>query len=305
MTELETNPFVVKNRTSQDSRALCPWTEEDHDDFYAPVDHSQEAFEDYTTSVGSELTPLLEGRLILIKGEAGCGKTSLMHRCAHWTRQNGKGANGIHVVIADLTKDNLAGMSADARMNNIYSRIVDEIQFENFIDHARIDSLSAKRQDFAAGFPYLSRVLAGEEVLLLVLLPEIELSVDLTNLCHSTKRNIVFFTESSFPAVTGFTSFPTQIPPPILLEVGLLTRNDGWKFVESRLRLISPAAPLVTIPEEVVNKFMEVRIGGRGAMNVRELHLAMAEVYDQALVDKPDAISFDDFSQYYLRKGAI
>ena len=45
------NPFALPQRSSEDFRPLCPWECAEHETYYAEVDHTQVAFEQFQTAI--------------------------------------------------------------------------------------------------------------------------------------------------------------------------------------------------------------------------------------------------------------
>ena len=125
------NPFHLPGRMPGDFGALCPWSQLAHADLYVPIDHTNEAFTTFQQAItgsGSAGRP----RVILIHGGEGCGKTALMHRCAHLLVTACNASSPCYVL--DLTPDKLAGVDSASQLRHLSARVVDQLRLRRVFE---------------------------------------------------------------------------------------------------------------------------------------------------------------------------
>ncbi|MEV5176116.1 hypothetical protein AB0L10_34655 [Streptomyces flaveolus] len=273
---------------------------------YVAVDHSQEAFDLYLEGLRADHDFSKSGKLVLITGPEGSGKTSLMHRCAWQTREFLSSNQAPNAVIIDLTADGLVGSDTQARNRHICRRIHDELHLLSTFDNDKIYEDLEKRCDEPAQFyPYLSRLLLHVNVVALVLLPPSELAEEVRGYSTFTQRMLSFFCESSYEAVAAIESHPgakaiTQ------LTLGVLKESDGWEFVSTRIaRATHQNIPCPTIDEAAIRQFMQARIRGRGQTTIRELQMTCESVFAAAVSSAINEVAYADFAQYYAEKALL
>ncbi|MFE9094335.1 ATP-binding protein [Streptomyces sp. NPDC007264] len=271
-----------------------------------PVDHSQQAFSDYTAGLQVDHDFRKSGKLVLITGPQGCGKTSLMHRCAWATREFlGTVTSPPSVQIVDLTSDGLVGSDTQARDRHICSRLHDELQFRRVFETANFAELEKRYEDPAKFYPYLSRLLLDKGVVTLVLLPPSELVEEVRRYSGYAQKMLLFFCESSYEAVAAVESSP-GLKPITQLALGVLEEDDGWNFVSNRMaRAATLNAQCPTTDEETIREFMRTRIRGRGQTTIRELQMTCENVFATAILSASSEVSYSDFTQYYAEKALL
>ena len=303
------NPFEIPQRTTADLRPLCPWDSPEHGKFYVPVDNTQVAFQEFIDSNSTQSPISLAGRTVLLSGSEGCGKTALMNRCAHWLAEWLKTSHGITLTILDLTLEGIQGIGIDGRVGHICSRVIDELELRAVFTQPELDALDKRRSDASKAYPYLSRLLANASRAVAILLPSMEVREELSHYANLAKRNLIFFCESSYEALAEYADavFGSMSATPIIhLSVGVLSVEDGWTFVESRMQRASVAGvQLPTVTSDTIKNLMEVRIKGRGKMNMRELQMACLNVFQDAISRKAPSVRYADFADYYLRNGSL
>lgn len=305
------NPFRIPNAPNGETAPLCPWDYASHENLYAPVDHTAVAFETFTSAMANANSLESYGGVVLIEGLPGCGKTSLMHRCANWLNQKlqvGEAQEG-QVSILDLTNDSLDGADKETRIAFLYRRVLDEIELNATFAREEIADLT-RRDNPDQGYPFLSRLLKNNSKNLLILLPDCELAPEIIKYCSLARERIVFFCETSSNEVRSFfgSSIANGLKPSIRLQVGTLEVQDGWTFVKSRLALYegTSAAKTINIDEGSITQFMTARISGRaGRTNLLELHKTCLAVYDEAVRQSQETIDYSDFADYYMREAFL
>ncbi len=294
------NPFDQPGRTPGDLRALCPWEVPEHTSWFVDVDHAREAFEAFRDSMPNGEPPS-DPRAVIVLGGAGCGKTALVHRCAaHFVAGQTDSA-----LVLDVTRERRPGVDSAAQLSHLAARIVDKLGFSGRLPATALDELKTRRHDPADLFPYLSDLLMATGLAVVLLLPVVETIDELRRSVSVSRPGVTVFVEStlnSVPVDVG-TDRGDQIGVTVL-RLGVLTADDGWRFVADRLGRVE-TAHLPSITKETVDRFMNVRIGGRGSTTIRELEKTCAGVFRRAIDSAREEISFSDFSEYYIASAEL
>ncbi|WP_327345018.1 ATP-binding protein [Streptomyces europaeiscabiei] len=301
------NPFTIPDRGGSDGRPLCPWETSEHEHFYAPVDHTQQAFSEFDNHFSQNHDFSKVGRVVLITGPGGSGKTSLLHRCA-WTAQRflASQPQPQPVVVIDLTSDGLIGSDTSARSRHICSRLHDELKFHRLFDKPDSDELEKKAEDPPKFYPYLSRLLKDKDRVLIILLPPSEVADEVHSYNSYSHGMIVFYCESSYAEVCGIDTAPAGMKPIFHVELGVLEEADGWTFVQHRLdRARATGKSFPDIEEGVIREFMQARIRGRGKTTVRELQMTCENVFEAAVSSSLTRVTYANFTQYYTERGSL
>jgi len=97
----------------------------DHERYFAPVDNTQRAFEDYEQFLEKMLSEGPITHSVLFHGETGCGKTSLMNRCASLMKEKSYKYNGKNYkfYIIDTRNLKISIKSADEKIETIIKYI--------------------------------------------------------------------------------------------------------------------------------------------------------------------------------------
>jgi hypothetical protein len=298
------NPFAVPGRSEADIRPLCPWQHGDHEHLYAPVDHTEAAFDAFRAAVAADPGLVGDGRMVLVTGHEGCGKSALMHRAAWWTKAH-LAASGTAVHIVDLMAEHGGGESGEIRVEHVLRRMLDEARQLTVLTAEELAGLAEREDKLRLVLPFLSSALARHSVGLLVLLPPAEVAADLHRYAAHARGGILYFVESSYLAgpEPGFTVCGK---PVVHLQVGLLSEDDGWAFVHSRIDRAA-AAGMVTpaIAEATISRFMRDRITGRGRTTIRELQRTCESVFSAAISAQSAQVEYGDFTQYYVQKATL
>jgi hypothetical protein len=298
------NPFAVPARSEADARPLCPWQHVDHEHLYAPVDHTEAAFTEFKGAVGEDPDLASGGRMVLITGHEGCGKSALMHRAAWWARDNlGLPAGQVHIV--DLMADRSAGEASEVRVGYVMRRMLDEARQLTVLTAEELDGLDKREENPSLALPFLSRALLRHSVVLLVLLPPVEVPDDIRRYATYARPNVFFFAESSY-VMEPEAGLTVGGKPIIHLQVGLLSEADGWAFVHNRLaRATAAGIPAPTIARATITQFMRDRIKGRGKTTIRELQRTCESVFSTVIKTQRPQVEYGDFTQYYIERATL
>ncbi|MFE2757905.1 hypothetical protein ACFXGA_38475 [Actinosynnema sp. NPDC059335] len=257
MTARRVNPFPLPGWESTPMRPLRPWHRPAHRDYYVPVDGAEDAFRQFRQDMGDLGVMLEYGRLVLVTGESGCGKTALVNRCADWVVGE-LARRGMRGVVLDLT-----GCLPTDRELSIDERTVEvcDQMFDLLVDHDALrpeaaDRLADDRTVPRRVFPRLGRALR-EEVALILLLPSPNELVDEVIRYARVLSNakVLFLAESAYLGTDEVADVVRQLEtwvPPITLHVGPLDPGDAQRFAEDRLTRHSAAGTFPRMSDDAI-----------------------------------------------------
>ncbi len=278
---------------------LCPWQSPEHIGHYAAVDHAQHAFEEFQQEF-PDCGPLLgKGRMVLVSGGSKCGKTSLIHRCAHWLDSHPPANHQIQII--NLTRDNAKAGSIDDRMRDVWKRLLRELKFSSGIFDQHELTLLAEETDEppVQAYETLSRLLRLKSSIFVLLLPQSTVSEELVRYGHlAAEPNLLFFTETSYKGVAedGVRQLSSTVPP-LWLSVGTLSVEDGWTYLSHFVA--DASGPAVT--EETMRKVIQERNLGMQPMTVTGLQRLMRGIWKYASEEGRTDLTFEDFTTYAYR----
>ncbi|GAA2610444.1 ATP-binding protein [Actinomadura fulvescens] len=284
---------------------LCPWESSEHLAHYATVDHTEDAFTAFKAAVPDAAGLTGRGRVVLASGGSGCGKTSLMHRCAHWLQEQG-GADP-RVIIVDLTPDDRKGADTEQRVRHICARLSDELESEGLFGAEQLAVLRDRRDDPYQALPVLSKYLGNEKVVAVVLLPPSDLAEEVLRFADLVRKNVLFFAETAYDHVAHKCArmLGPGSPTPIeQLQVGQLKVEDGWGYVHHHLTR-RPDLRVPAVTEQTMRTVVEKRISGAGGMTVKELQTLLHGIFQEALAAAAPTLEFRDFADYYIRSARL
>ncbi|WP_370335864.1 ATP-binding protein [Catenulispora sp. MAP5-51] len=260
----------------------------------------------FEAMVNSDFTVLLRGQTFLIHGHEGCGKTSLIHRCAHRLTRDIQSSDLEHIII-DLTTEPVTGYSVEMRLRHVCNRVIDELDMRRVFNGDERSTLASRGDNPSSAYPYLSHLLKDKRKIISILLPSSEISDEVKTYGGLARDHIFFFCESSYPNVALDCSShagPASAKPVIQLNVDVLTVDDGWTFTHDRIsRSTTPGTPAVN--KATIHKFMKARIEGRGRTTIRELQITCLNVFEEAISRRATRVEYADFTEYYARKGLL
>ncbi|QXJ25552.1 hypothetical protein AGRA3207_007063 [Actinomadura graeca] len=281
---------------------LCPWESPEHTDHYAEVDHSKPAFEEFQKALADGSRVVRHGLVVLTTGGSGCGKTSLMHRCAAWVK--GAPPPGHAAQIVDLTREGRSGWDSERRVRHLFERLADEL--ESLFDDDAMRMLDERRGDPDRVAPALSKALRAASEIAVVLLPPSEVPDEVVRIAGLTGKSMLLLAETSVEQVAAacaHTLGPACATPVPQLRVGELAAEDGWRYVShhfARHRHRHGGGAWRDVTEDTMRTLVEKR----GRMSVKELQMLLhgkyQEIADSGQANGPD-LTFEDFSEYYFR----
>lgn len=270
------NPYLIPGLESTPYAPLCPHLNDDHHTFYVPVDDTEREFCRFQDTMNSVGWLTERGRLVVVTGQTGCGKTSLINRCAAWLRDELAKAQ-LTGEIFTLTDSGTPNQTIMLRMDQVVTDLVDNLRDERRGVYTRhIDLLESRiretreiqdtsdRQDRHAAmmdrvYRYLLRdALPDDRVAIILLPPSSDLVAEIESYANFARHpRIVFFAETD--RVDDLhrmwhTILTNDRTTPILLKVGLLNAGDSWTYALARQGSDSAGGSFPTVSEETMQR---------------------------------------------------
>lgn len=301
-----TNHFTLSDATFQSSKALCPWKDEDDEAYFADVDGTQNAFEHYA-ELAKRQVHLAGGSFHLVVGPEGCGKTSLINRCAAHYREvnNSTSDQGRATIIIDVSKDVPASVAVKQKPEEVWQIVMDElVEHVPILTTDQVGKITNDSLAFGSSLRQLSRCLAKNGSSLAIILPQIELDKEVDAYFDLVKNNVALFAECTDERVAEYCNRVYGSKSDVqaqVMRLKPLAVEDGKTFVANRLTRRTEDCP--SIEAEVVDQMMATRVGEGTSTNIRELHLVCEAVYEGVLKRGGNSVQYEDFSDLYLKKA--
>ncbi|MER7458256.1 hypothetical protein [Micromonospora sp. NPDC126480] len=288
------NPFALPG-LMRDVDPLNPVRNEGHLSLYVPVDNTERAFEEFCRQFADPSYLRDDGRLVLTAGGRGCGKTSLINRCAHWLQQQLRAANLIGEVI-DVTKEAQDNESMADRRAKACKALLDKL-YERKVFASKLAYEHRHSPDDALSM--LPTCLAPDRVLIVLLPPSEDLTEELVQYTADARRRMVFFAETSYdlPDEHRRRMDRAGALPPVHLRVGRLNPTDAGIFARERLSSVPPGA-LPPVADTALDEFTSHRL-----VPIGEIQRLLYGLYEQLRVqnDRPEEVTFHHIVHHFLR----
>jgi hypothetical protein len=141
-------------------------------DRYLDIDGAQEMFKQFTEAFERPEDWLASGHLIIVTGDSGYGKSSLIQRCAWWLHDHQQEA--CEVVVLDWSDEDWPPES-DERIKRVLGRI--QTRLSSYLDDEAMTKLASHMSDFVDAFHYLGDALRMRRDAAGTLLPPIALVI--------------------------------------------------------------------------------------------------------------------------------
>jgi len=296
------NPFKAPNVDHTFNLSpLNPCVCEDHEKYYAPIDNTQLAFDDYKDYLkGFSNVP--QRHAVLFHGETGCGKTSLMNRCLKLYHDTIWKLNGdtLAPYIIDVRSENLVAKSAEDKVTSILDYIYVTLGEETIAPNLQDEFGNQLGKKTSVSLKFLENQLKRYKRLLIILFPELSTEEDVKAYMNDFYRlNWVLYFETENLGISQYCKRhfrSTSISPVKCLEVCPLNKEDGDIFIQKRLSMLPVESKKVDFHAEAVTKYL-VSALNRGGASVREIEVICEKAYNNALCCNKDIIQFEDIAQ--------
>lgn len=242
------NPFEPPELNSDPGKPLCPWRSLAHLDWYVDVDDTEKSFEIFRGRLEQLVESgglRTEGLLTLVSGASGCGKTSLLHRCAELvdrlSNQRSEAKHDPGDFIVDLSRyryDPRVETNYQGRLAEVIGQVAGALADRGKvpIEESWLDDQS--RPGHRNIYRALSRHAQTYRFTLVVLLPNIlDYKGELKEYAWlaGTHPGVVFFAESSEITIDDVLDRHDTHDNVIGLTVNPIHEGDMVKFIRSRL----------------------------------------------------------------------
>jgi hypothetical protein len=301
------NPFQIPERTLEEPGPLNPWQVPQHNDYYASVDHADQAYRSFLDKY-QQWNIAVSGGMVLVSGHDGCGKTSLIHRCACKIKS---GATQIEIV--DRSHERLDGLTAAGKCEEVVRALLRQMQrLEGFLGQRDIQNLPTlpskpEEADIRHGVEDIAEALKASKRVLVIVPPKLELSSELRTYVRVFARpRVVLLMETNQQDLAEFVerwNSDSANKKIVNLSVGPLEVEHAWIFLESRFKQTSgDGAP--RFEQNAVTKYMQNR-SQSARVSVRELERVCLKVFENAVQQSKIKVEYEDFADLWLRHGSV
>lgn len=256
------SPFQVPGTSDVAStdHYLRPWEYPQHSSYFVDIDNTEQAYHSFI-DVASHWKIPFSGQSVVVAGHDGCGKTSLLNRCAAYLNTKFK-----DTLIIPLNC-RLLGKTREQVASSVSSHLIDALcDVDGLLSEVDRKLLETR------GLTAVSSLLKQRGRSMVLLLPPIEVYDHLVELFDKIpSRHTCMMIEFSNPSITEQCRKQHSISasrPVVLLEVGPLRLEDGWRFIEERQKC--PDTVPLSIERSAIDRFIQVRARGRFRVTVRE-----------------------------------
>lgn len=199
---------------------------------HVDVDGAEEMFRRFQETLNMAGDLQRRGLFVAVHGPTGCGKTSLVNRCAHWAERT-LGTRTSACVILDLRAAGRSPrLSSKERLRKVGKQLVADVQ-----DNNQLLKTFDELKDVEGDLDDVTRVLARrlkQDVAVIVLLPRTEHRDEVVDYWASTRPKFLAIAECT--ANLHVSDFADQgTVHSLLLEMGFLRTGDGAIFSAARL----------------------------------------------------------------------
>ncbi|MGH3902813.1 MAG: hypothetical protein ACRDTE_01225 [Pseudonocardiaceae bacterium] len=301
------NPFRIPRMTPNSYQPLRPWDVAEHLDYYVGVDKTEDAFREFELQTRNPESLVADGRLVVVLGGQGCGKTSLIHRCTASVCGTLRTLK-VTPVIVNLTREGMLNHAIPARMSDVCSGLIDQLDIDQRLNRSILEELKSRKDSPVDVYSYLSKVLQrqannGDDLVVVVLLPPSDLVEEIINYARLVRPRLLFFAESSFVNEhSGWQSrLGSSCVPPIRLAVGILEPDDGFLFADTRLESHRGDGITPSVSEATMDELQKKR----PALTIGQLQRLLCGVYGELLKQPTPVpeVTVQHFKDYYFNPG--
>jgi hypothetical protein len=295
------NPFCLPDSPG---KLLCPWMYPSHRELYVDLDNSKQAFEEFVHAMGSPTTLSDYGRLALVTGDSGCGKSALVHRCVDWVVEELK-RNGLPSMPVDLTRvlHGRPQMEIEKRLSRACDSLFTRLLKQHVLKTEDAEYLRPDRDDPDRVYPLIPEALVDNRVLIVLLPSPGDLVNEVIRYAALVEPRMLFVVESALfeeRNVYEIRNSPGALIQPITMSVGELQPGDAKAFIKDRLTRHSDRGIYPGMTEETMEAV------ARLLQSVAQLQRALSGTYGTLLhsgqrYDKNSFVTVDDVRQEIRR----
>jgi hypothetical protein len=292
---------------------LEPSNEADLEQLYLPFDRTKEEFDKFKDRVAREERLGEQGWLVVVTGDRGCGKTSLIKRCALWLDLRLR-ERKLSPTKIDLTGEDLEHEDIKARLRRVFMSVINHLAIglgRETVTSMRELGHSDRDGDLNIAFESLASELLANSTVAIVLLPTCHTAREVLRYAAIARRGLIFFAEVFDPREASRCDAELRLQryarasAPLYLEVGRLKPGDGHLFANNLNLSDSGAAttdPFPRMTEELIQTHVEEMIKDPG-MSILRLRLLASGARREAARRGAQEIESVDVATYLYRFG--
>lgn len=293
------NPFAVPG-LHRDVDPLNPVRHDGHVSFYVPVDNTETAFRQFQVQFHDPSHLVDTGRLVVVTGDRGCGKTALVNRCAHWLKHQ-LATVGLHGEVVDVTREARENQPISERRLRVCTALVDKMYEQRWCVSELYRDMRDRPDD---AYRNLAGYLTAGLVLIVLLPRSADLTEELVSYAADARRRIVFIGETSYglPDERRHRLDHTGDAPAVHLTVSALGKRDASRFAEERLGRL----PAGTLPRVAPNA-LDDYTASRQRVSIGEVQRLLYGMYEKLRVqaDRPDEVTYEHISRHFLSTASL
>jgi energy-coupling factor transporter ATP-binding protein EcfA2 len=299
------NPFAPVGYPRVALLPLCPLKSDRDRHRYVSIDGLDAEWEKFVVEIDDLTAVRADGRLVLVTGESGCGKTSLIHKCVDLVCRQQNSTPDVKELVFDLTsclpKGNQQTMRE--RAEAVSEALVTDLLDRPLVRKNLATELREDRSEPQRIYRRLARALQRKDVVLVVLLPEAgnRLKEVISYANEFAGPGILFMIESADLDRKDVADIVEQLEgamPPITLHLEQLKPGDAENYIAARLDHTKTPGIFPQMGEELISEV------GKTCKTVAQLQKRLYHTYrvrfDRKLsYTNDDRLTLDDLNAFY------
>jgi hypothetical protein len=290
-------------------RPLRPLHVLDDENRYLDIDSAEELYSNFIQDFADPARWTDQGHVVVVTGDSGYGKTSLIQRCARWLRDYQQ--QECEVVVLDLSDEQwgIDENQAD-RIARVFGRML-HILRSDLTEQAMAD-IKGNSPDMIDSFKYLGDALRSRwddsgvlqpPIVIVVLLPGYPKPSEIVKYHDLVQPGMFFFAEMFEPEHIGnmierMKGFKRSEAKVSHLATSVLKSGDA-ELIAEWIRSERPGAP--ELPDEIVSHRL-VPLITQWQVSMSEFTRTALGVLDCAAAESAPRVTDDHFFQYYQQR---